>query len=510
MGLGRIDVCHCLVSLVLGTASQGEVQLNTLRYRLRGKKQGERLFIAALVSCFVAAVLLIVPSTSTVPAAEAADPSGDWVSLAAGPAPASNPLAGFVPYAGSYNGVPHSMEWFYVPVNSVVVGPGTYNWSSFESQLNAIAARGHQAVFRFYLDYPGKASGVPKYLLNSGLDTHAYTDHDNRGVSVSPNYEDPRLLEALDGFIAALGSRYDGDPRIGFIQMGLLGFWGEWHTYPHDGWATPENWLASPASQQRVLQAYTKSFTRTKLQVRYPDAANSSLNVGYHDDSFAVGTLPGTGWHFMDKLAQAGATEKWLTQPVGGELRPEIQYCIFDAPMLCPVIEDGADNDFTGSVKATHASWLLNHHAFNPGYTGQALSNATAASQSLGYRFQATAFALTRGTVNEQSDLSVMVRNVGVAPFYYDWSVQVAAVDGAGKIARTWTTQWNLSAVKPGMSVQWKTPVSSSGMAPGYYTLLVRPVNPLANGMPLRFANASQDQTKAGWLTLGRKYLPAF
>lgn len=60
------------------------------------------------------------------------------------------------------------------------------------------------------------------------------------------------------------------------------------------------------------------------------------------------------------------------------------------------------------------------------------------------------------------------------------------------------------------MSVQWKTPVSSSGLAPGYYTLLVRPVNPLANGMPLRFANASQDQTRTGWLALGRKYLPAF
>ncbi|MDQ0848752.1 hypothetical protein QFZ65_000690 [Arthrobacter sp. B3I9] len=409
---------------MLVTDFQGELQLDTLRYRLRRKKQGGQPFIAAVVSCFLAAVLLIVPSTSTVPAAEAANSSGEWVSLAAGPAPASNPLEGFVPYAGSYERVPYSMEWFYVPVNSVVVGARTYNWSSFESQLNAIAARGHQAVFRFYLDYPGKASGVPEYLLKSGLTTRAYTDHDNRGVSVSPNYEDPRLLEALDGFIAAFGSRYDGDPRIGFIQMGLLGFWGEWHTYPHDGSATPENWLASPATQQRVLQAYTKAFTRTKLQVRYPDAANSTLSVGYHDDSFAVGTLPGTGWHFMDKLTQAGATEKWLTQPVGGELRPEIQHCIFDGPMRCPVIENGADNDFAASAKATHASWLLNQHAFNPGYSGQALTNATTASRSLGYRFQATAFAVTRGAVKGQSDLSVTVRNTGTAPFYYDWPVR--------------------------------------------------------------------------------------
>ncbi len=138
---GLTGVCHCLVSLVLGTVSQGEVQLNTLRYCLLGSKRRGRLFTAAFVSCFVAVLLLIVPSASTVPAAEAADPPGEWVSLAAGPVPASNPLAGFVPFAGSYTGVPHSMEWFYVPVSSVVTGPGTYNWAGFEAQLNAIAAK---------------------------------------------------------------------------------------------------------------------------------------------------------------------------------------------------------------------------------------------------------------------------------------------------------------------------------------------------------------------------------
>jgi len=393
------------------------------------------------------------------------------------------------------------MEWFYLPVNAVVQGPGTYNWSALETQLKAIAGRGHQAVFRFYLDYPGKASGVPAYLLNSGLATHRYTDHGNGGVSVSPNYDDPRLVSALEGFVAAFGARYDGDPRIGFIQMGLLGFWGEWHTYPHDGWT------AAPATQQRVMAGFTRAFKKTKLQVRYPDASNSGLNVGYHDDSFAVQTLPGTGWHFVDKLRQSGTTGKWLTQPVGGELRVEIQKCIFEAPMRCPVIEPGADNNFSGSVAATHASWLLNHYAFSPGYSGSTLASAKAASQSLGYRFQATAFSVTRGAASGQNDLHVMVRNVGVAPFYYDWPVQVAAVDSGGKIARTWNTGWKLSSVKPGLPVQWKAAVN--GLPAGSYTLLLRPVNPLANGTPLRFANASQDKTLPGWLTLGRTNLPA-
>ncbi|WP_231686080.1 DUF4832 domain-containing protein [Arthrobacter sp. ZBG10] len=481
--------------------------MNTQKNQRWLKLPRRRLSVGAVVSGLVAFMLLVVPSASTVPAAEAAATSGDWVPLAAGPAPASSPLAGFVPFAGAYSSMPHSMEWFYLPVNAVVTGPGTFNWASLETQLNAIAGRGHQAVFRFYLDYPGKATGIPAYLLQSGLSTHRYADHQNRGVSVSPDYEDPRLVSALEGFVAAFGARYDGDPRIGFIQMGLLGFWGEWHTFPHDGWGSPENWFASTATQGRVLASYTKAFRKTKLQVRYPDAANKSLNVGYHDDSFAVQTLPGIGWHFVDKLRQSGTTGKWLTQPVGGELRVEIQDCIFETPMRCPVIESGADNDFSGSVAATHASWLLNHRAFSPGYTGQTLANAKAASQSLGYRFQATAFALTRGAVSGQSDLTVKVNNAGVAPFYYDWPIQVAAADSGGKIVRTWTTSWKLSGVKPGTPVQWKTTVG--GVPPGYYTLLMRPVNPLATGVPLRFANASQDKTLAGWLTLGRKYLPA-
>ena len=45
-------------------------------------------------------------------------------------------------------------------------------------------------------------------------------------------------------------ARYDGDPRIGFVQLGLLGFWGEWHTYPYDGYAHP--WVTDWSGVQVV------------------------------------------------------------------------------------------------------------------------------------------------------------------------------------------------------------------------------------------------------------------
>jgi hypothetical protein len=460
--------------------------------------------LAAICAAALGAVLVMTPAGPAHASSGQTQIGSGWRPLAPAAASATNPLEGFIPYAGSYQTFPYSMEWFYLPLSAVMAGPDRFDWSALESQLATIAARGHQSALRFYLDYPSKPSGVPRYLLDGGLATHAYNDYGNNGVSVSPDYNDANLDTALDQFIAAFGRRYDGDPRIGFIQAGLLGFWGEWHTYPHDGYTQPANWFASPAEQLRVLHAYDTAFDKTRLQVRYPSTDNAPLNIGYHDDSFAVETLPGIGWHFMDKMQQAGTTAKWLTQSVGGELRPEIQPCIFDAPADCPVIEDGADNNFPDSVTQTHASWLLNQFAFDPGYTGGNYARALAGSQSLGYQLRVTDVQTPALVLGRSMALGVRMTDNGVAPFYYDWPVQIAAVDHFGHIAQTWTTPWRLTDVKPGSPRQLTATVPVGALRAGIYTLVLRAANPLPGGVPLRFANAGQDTTLSGWLTLGR------
>jgi len=37
--------------------------------------------------------------------------------------------------------------------------------TGLEPQLDSIAGRGHQAVFRVYLDYPGNPTGIPSFFL---------------------------------------------------------------------------------------------------------------------------------------------------------------------------------------------------------------------------------------------------------------------------------------------------------------------------------------------------------
>lgn len=85
------------------------------------------------------------------------------------PAPADNPLKGFVPYADQGRQFPHSLEFGYLPLAAMMTGPDQFDWGPMDRLLDGIASRSCQAVFRVYLEYPGKPTGVPKHLIDAGL-----------------------------------------------------------------------------------------------------------------------------------------------------------------------------------------------------------------------------------------------------------------------------------------------------------------------------------------------------
>jgi hypothetical protein len=417
-------------------------------------------------------------------------------SLAYAPAPPANPLKGLMPYAGSYSTFPYSMEWNYLPLRALMTGPTNFNWSSLDSLLNADASRGHQTVFRVYLDYPTLSPGIPQYLLDDGLATYSYTDYGN-ATSVSPDYENPLLDQALTNFIAALGARYDGDPRIGFIELGLLGFWGEWHTYPET------NLFASPQVQTEVIEAYTNAFHQTRLLVRYPTVVGSldptTLSLGYHDDSFAYDTIAPPDYDFLGLMTAANETSQWLTRPIGGEVYPPVQSCLWDQPTCAPT-----DQDFSNCVAAAHASWMLDQYAFEPGFSGTQQALALAGARQLGYEFYVSNAILADVSGSGSLNVSAGILNTGVAPFYYDWPIQLAALNSSNELVKVWTTPWKLSSLPPGTNAVWADTVANPGLPAGQYKLLLGVENPMTNGVPLRFADVPQDADVKGWLTLGQ------
>ncbi len=416
------------------------------------------------------------------------------VDLEAAPAPADNPLKGFMPYEGTYD-FPHSMEWFYLPLKDLQKDYEVFDWGPLDKKFDAIAARGHQAVFRVYLDYPQQPYGVPEFLNH--VPKRAYSEYGNdqnpQRVSFSPDYENPDLRRALKNFIAALGKRYDGDARIGFITVGLLGFWGEWHTFPHI--KAGDSFMASAEVQNEVLDSFEGAFHTTKLLLREPkdNIHIEKRALGFHDDSFAYQTLGPTSWHFWPKVEKAGLTDIWKTQPIGGEVRPEVQKCMWnEANENC--VPPG--QEFDRCVDVTHASWMLSQGQFGA-LTEAQKQRAIAGARRLGYEF-----SVRSATIEKQNDklhIELSLINKGVAPFYYDWPLELAAVDGENKIKARWTTDWKLSRLLPGAAQKWSFETT---LPRGNYVLLVRAINPLKGGKILRFANKTQDQNLEGWLTL--------
>jgi hypothetical protein len=431
--------------------------------------------------------------------------------LLPGPSAVDNPLKGLVPYVQPpADRFPHSMEFNYLPMSAVMVGEQAFDWQPLESLLNDVASRGNQTIVRFYLEYPGQQAGIPTFLIDQGLKVHTYTNTNTAPLPPqevrTPDYEDRRLRQALRRFILAFGERFDGDPRLAYITAGLLGTWGEWHTYPrNDLWA-------SKAVQAEVLDAYTEAFATTPVLLRYPagpdsydKADNASRPMGFHDDSFAWGTLE-TGraddsWFFLAALRAAGeeAMNRWKTHPIGGEIRPEAWGKIFDSRAQWPQ----QAQDFSQCVAETHATWLMDSGMFGEVPSPQRLANAQAQVARMGYDFY-----IPQATIQWESQhrlaVAIDVINQGVAPFYASWPTELSILDERGQVLhQVVVAEFSFRGILPSdQPHSMKASVSLPTLPSGSYAVAIRIVQPLAGGKPVRFANADQDRHLAGWLTL--------
>ena len=458
---------------------------------------------------------------AALPATASSAATAQWTTLKEAPAPVSNPMKGFMPWAPAPGGnpvlaqgsLPYTLEWAVFPLKNVVTGPDTYDFTTVDAMLDSIAGRGHQAVIRFYVDNPGESSALPQYLIDGGTDkSRTYDFHGNKKKSFSPNYDDPKVKEMFLHFVAALGDKYDGDPRIGYITAGLYGFWGEEHTYPYNGAVSSQNptginWMPSDEFRARLVEAWDEAFDDTFVQNRYPTAATKAHGMGYFDDSLGYATLEGTDWHFIPKLKDQGEGDAWQHSPIGGELYPPIQTCIFSQPINCTNMDAEGDYKALESIQGAHATWLINQKAFSVGYSGDDLARAKAASAAMGYTLQATRTSATYH--GAKATVVVEIKNTGSAPFYATWPLEVVLVDSKGAIVATQTIESPLPSVLPGQTGT----VTARFTLPSQYrandsaqklTAAIRVVNPLPNGAPVAFANAAMNKPLPGYLELGK------
>jgi hypothetical protein len=70
-----------------------------------------------------------------------------------------------------------------------------------------------------------------------------------------PVLDEPVVLESHLDFIKRLGARYDGHPDIDHIDLGSVGWWGEWHMSRSSNAPMPK-----PDTQKKIVDAYLAAF----------------------------------------------------------------------------------------------------------------------------------------------------------------------------------------------------------------------------------------------------------
>jgi hypothetical protein len=517
-----------------------------MHLRTRGRRLLAALTaVAAALSLTVAAVTPVGAVPAGPPARPAPPGSPDQAlqvhALRAADGPLDNPLKGFArfysPGANQNTGYPHSLTWGYFGLSEVMTNAancGSYDWTILDNMLNETASQGNQAAIRFYLVYPGGTGSHPGNAIPSCFNGHVDNRSDTYWNVTQPDYDSPYLVNALKNFIAAFGARYDGDPRIGFIHLGLVGLWGEWHTWPYDTDTADgfPNYMPTDANGAQLITAYDNAFNTTKLEIRYPEAAGGAANskdIGYHDDSFCyregsplVGvTLPqsmgGASYSQLQRNLSTGTENKWITTSMGGEVRPEIQGSAFDN---WPGGSGAVDN-MKACIELEHTTWKINEQSANYSPSN---ANVGAATRLMGYNLTVNK-AYFKDTAGGTTNLGVQISNTGVAPFYYPWKLTVGLKNSAGTVVKSWDTSWDLRTIKPlklrafpdwnvgsdptyrdfGYPQYFQTPVDLGEVAQGNYQWVLRVKNPLeatsASAKKLRFANATQNAD--GWVGLG-------
>ena len=442
----------------------------------------------------------------------------------------SNPHRGFLLWGttvGADGGLPDnhygaSIYQIYLPWREVETADEQYDWDGFEQRhLAPILAEDPNATFvlRPVADYPDSVGNnihhyydaeqperdYPKFLGLAPLNIpgRAYTNCGGDGPGVAPDYNTPAMREQLQQFVRAFARRYDGDPRITAVHVGLLGFWGEWHTSGCPGY--------EPDATTRALvrDAYTNAFVQTPLHTRYARASDvGGAAFGFSEDFFPSYTAmcnaytpmlkrcDDSGWWNLEwgyRNEVPAARENWRLNPIGGESPYADQKKLWTDRTA----------DIVKLVRDYHFSWL--------GPAGQHENTGTAAfrakllsiKRALGYEFTVRRVSWADQAVpGAAMPVSLSIENTGVAPLYQVYQAELHWLDAGGVLCAKSVLDYPLTGLLPGaahsQALQAAVPAT---LAPGRYTLKLA----LADSWPGRRGIAPQNvgRDSAGRLSLG-------
>jgi hypothetical protein len=413
--------------------------------------------------------------------------------------------------------------------------------------------------------YPVYAD-VPAYLEDGkhGWLLPVNPEDEKQGHYFIPDWNDSLFLKRMEALLSALGQKYDGDPRIGWVDIGLYGNWGEWHTaglpdaahytrgipyassspyynlntlaYLSNNGKPGAYQVGTIATKNFIVDAYVRAFPKTQLvmltgdgdalchALRLPD---SDTHIGLRRDSLGSGN--GWNWQFQNHALDCDSPggqditlDRWKTAPFIAE-----PYGNGSSPAFpCRTFETDPHNgsyNIEEQVLQFHIASIKNGAicagTWNELSTKEQQAWFRAGFHS-GYRFTPIEIYIPEFPKTPSGNRSMSIQthwtNTGVTPAYNAWRVEFSLWTYDGPIAEQreialMTSQIELRKVLPTES----TPAVvndvfelQNELMPGRYELRIRVVDPKGFMNPMQLA--LKNQRSEGYYPLGFVTIPEF
>ena len=376
--------------------------------------------------------------------------------------PLANPHKGFtVPTGGAWVFVP---EFEYGPYGSlnnkawdlVSYGSGhqkwsklnpakdVYDWTELDKLLDALAEHNMGYALRVLPYSPSfirdndtpeeEYDWTPPFVYEEGAKKITATVQWNGYRASVPVWDDSVYLHYAKEFAKALAQKYDGDPRIEYIDVRSFGEWGEWHASHLEGSEMP-----SDSVEKDMLDYYASVFKKTLLVLPSSgmgDVYTHALSLGItkRDDGFI--SIPGR----PDSLVRAYEANL----PTIAENQAGYATLLNNNDIIPGGYLKWTPERWVDAITTAHLTYYVLDQDSDEGYKFYKENKALADSMTkvIGYNFtiERAELETVASDKDTMSTLTITVKNTGVAPCFFDLYLAAEFVDSTGTTLKQWNS----------------------------------------------------------------------
>jgi hypothetical protein len=356
---------------------------------------------------------------------------------------------------------------------------GKYAWNLIDNSLLQAHRHGQTLQLRL-MPQSQVGTELPQWYMK---EAHGFDVEEGGQKIWQPDYRDPKFVEYWGALIRESGRRYDGHPWLESVDLGALGYWGEWHTYTRPGMMP--DWDV----KKKLLDIYLESFKKTPLLMLIGGGEAltyaTKRGAGWRADSLGGGSQPG----YAKSISEAGITDVWKTAPV-----------VFEVGRTFGAHKQSGSPDIDVTIAEA-----LRWHASSVNAKSSAIPAEWAPRfldfiDRMGYRLELRRVEYrAKVRAGSMMPLAMWWVNTGVAPIYRKYALAVELRND--KNSRLIPLDADVTKWLPGDDVNLNTPVWVPDLEPGTYRVRVGLLDPSTGKPAIKLA--IKGRTEDNWHDVG-------